>query len=270
MLPRPKKRLGQHFLTDRHYLERIVAEIDPQPGDAMVEIGPGPGALTAKLAQVIRPLHAVEIDRDLCAGLRERFTPDAVALHEADVLAFDFASLPRSLRVVGNLPYNISTPILFHLASFAPRIRDCVFMLQKEVVDRMVAEPGSADYGRLSVMLQYRFAMSLAFRVPPGAFTPPPKVDSAIVRMAPLGEGRLSARDETMFASVVMAAFTQRRKTLRNALRKLAGDDVFARTGIDPGLRGETLSVAQFIALADAIAAIQKPSGSESSDASTK
>ena len=253
MLPRPKKRLGQHFLTDRHYLGRIVAEIAPVPGEAMVEIGPGPGALTERLAQVVRPLHVVEIDRDLAADLRGRFAPDSVVVHEGDALAFDLASLPPELRVVGNLPYNISTPILFHVADFAPRIRDCVFMLQKEVVERMVAEPGTPDYGRLSVMLQYRFAMSLAFRVPPGAFTPPPKVDSAIVRMAPLGKGRLAARDDALFARVVMAAFTQRRKTLRNALRGLADDACFARAGVDPGLRGETLSVAQFVALADAV-----------------
>jgi 16S rRNA (adenine1518-N6/adenine1519-N6)-dimethyltransferase len=253
VLPRPKKRLGQHFLTDRHYLDRIVAEIDPQPGEAMVEIGPGPGALTERLAQTVRPLHVVEIDRDLAAGLRGRFAPDVVVVHEGDALAFDLATLPANLRVVGNLPYNISTPILFHVAGFAPRIRDCVFMLQKEVVDRMVAEPGTPDYGRLSVMLQYRFAMSLAFRVPPGAFTPPPKVDSAIVRMAPLGEGRLAAGDDALFGRVVMAAFTQRRKTLRNALRGLADDEAFAQAGVDPGLRGETLSVAQFIALADAV-----------------
>ena len=251
MLPRPKKRLGQHFLTDRHYLERIVAEIAPQAGEAMLEIGPGPGALTERLAQVIRPLHVVEIDRELSRGLRERFAPEAVVVHEGDALAFDLASLPEGLRVVGNLPYNISTPLLFHVASFAPRIRDCVFMLQREVVERMVAAPDTPDYGRLSVMLQYRFAMALALRVPPGAFTPPPKVDSAVVRMAPLAEGRLAARDEALFARIVMGAFTQRRKTLRNALRTIVGEDSFARAGIDPGRRGETLSVAEFVVLAD-------------------
>lgn len=254
MLPRPKKRLGQHFLTDRHYLDRIVTEIDPRPGEAMVEIGPGPGALTERLAQVVRPLHVVEIDRGLAAGLRSRFSPEQVVVHEADALDFDFGRLADRLRVVGNLPYNVSTPLLFHVASFAPRIRDCVFMLQKEVVERMVADPGTPDYGRLSVMLQYRYSMSLAFRVPPGAFTPPPKVDSAVVRMAPLGEGRLAARDEARFGRVVMAAFTQRRKTLRNALRALVAPEGFERAGIDPGLRGETLSVAQFVALSDACA----------------
>jgi 16S rRNA (adenine1518-N6/adenine1519-N6)-dimethyltransferase len=251
MLPRPKKRLGQHFLTDRHYLERIVREIDPQPGEAMLEIGPGPGALTERLAQVVRPLHVVEIDRELARDLRGRFAPEAVTVHEGDALAFDLAALPEGLRVVGNLPYNVSTPLLFHVAAFAPRIRDCVFMLQKEVVQRMVAEPDTPDYGRLSVMLQYRFDMELAFRVPPGAFTPPPKVDSAVVRMTPLGEARLVAQDEGLFARVVMGAFTQRRKTLRNALRNILEAESFARAGIDPGRRGETLSVAEFVALAD-------------------
>ncbi len=238
MLPRPKKRLGQHFLTDRHYLARIVAEIAPQAGDAMVEIGPGPGALTERLTQIVRPLHVVEIDRELAAGLRARFAPEQVIVHEADALDFDFACLPAGLRVVGNLPYNVSTPLLFHVASFAPRIRDCVFMLQKEVVERMVAEPATADYGRLSVMLQYRFSMSLAFRVPPGAFTPPPKVDSALVRMAPLGEGRLTARDEAHFGRVVMAAFTQRRKTLRNALRALVTPERVRARRHRPGSAG--------------------------------
>jgi 16S rRNA (adenine1518-N6/adenine1519-N6)-dimethyltransferase len=251
MLPRPKKRLGQHFLTDRHYLDRIVAEIDPRPGEAMVEIGPGPGALTERLAQAVRPLHVVEIDRELAQALRGRFAPEAVVVHEGDALEFDFGALPGDLRVVGNLPYNVSTPLLFHVAAFAPRIRDCVFMLQKEVVERMVAAPDTADYGRLSVMLQYRFEMALAFRVPPGAFTPPPKVDSAIVRMRPLGEGRRIARDEALFERIVGAAFSQRRKMLRSALRAVVHAQAFAKAGIDPQRRGETLSVAEFADLAD-------------------
>ena len=251
MLPRPKKRLGQHFLTDRHYLDRIVAEIDPRPGEAMVEIGPGPGALTERLAQAVRPLHVVEIDRELAEALRGRFAPEEVVVHEGDALEFDFGALPGDLRVVGNLPYNVSTPLLFHVAAFAPRIRDCVFMLQKEVVERMVALPGTADYGRLTVMLQYRFDMALAFRVPPGAFTPPPKVDSAIVRMRPLGEGRRVARDEVLFERIVAAAFSQRRKMLRGALRALVDARAFAAAGIDPQRRGETLSVTEFADLAD-------------------
>jgi 16S rRNA (adenine1518-N6/adenine1519-N6)-dimethyltransferase len=254
MLPRPKKRLGQHFLTDRHYLQRIVEAIAPAPDDAMLEIGPGPGALTERLATVVRALHVVEIDRELAAALRERFSPEAVAVHEGDALDFDLATLPANLRVVGNLPYNVSTPLLFHVAAFAPRIRDCVFMLQKEVVDRMVAEPDTPEYGRLSVMLQYRFAMDACLRVPPGAFTPPPKVDSAVVRMAPLREGRVVAKDEALFERIVLGAFTQRRKTLRNAVRGLVEPEAFARAGIDPVRRGETLGVAEFVALADAAA----------------
>jgi 16S rRNA (adenine1518-N6/adenine1519-N6)-dimethyltransferase len=252
VLPRPKKRLGQHFLTDRHYLDRIVAEIDPRPGEAMVEIGPGPGALTERLAQVVRPLHVVEIDRELAAALRARFPAGEVVVHEDDALRFDFGTLPAGLRVVGNLPYNVSTPLLFRVAQFAPRIRDCVFMLQKEVVDRMVAAPATPEYGRLSVALQYRFAVALAFRVPPGAFTPPPKVDSAIVRMEPLREGRPVAGDEARFGRIVAAAFSQRRKTLRNALRGLVDEGAFARAGVDPSRRGETLSVQEFVGLSDA------------------
>jgi 16S rRNA (adenine1518-N6/adenine1519-N6)-dimethyltransferase len=252
VLPRPKKRFGQHFLTDRHYVRRIVEAIAPRSDDAMVEIGPGTGILTQELAAVVKPLHVVEIDRDLAAGLRARFPAENVVVHEADALEFDFADLPHPLRVVGNLPYNVSTPILFRMADHADAIRDCVFMLQKEVVDRMVAAPGTPDYGRLSVMLQYRFAMRLALRVPPGAFTPPPKVDSAVVRMAPLGSDRPRARDEQLFANIVGAAFSQRRKTLRNAARSWVGEGAFERAGVDPGRRGETLSVGEFVALADA------------------
>lgn len=253
MLPVPKKRFGQHFLTDRHYVRRIVEAIAPRAGDSMVEIGPGTGILTDELVQAVRPLHVVEIDRELAADLRERFEPSQVVVHEADALEFDLASLAAPLRIVGNLPYNVSTPILFHVAAHADRIGDCTFMLQKEVVERMVAEPGSADYGRLSVMLQYRFEMALLLRVPPGAFTPPPKVDSAVVRMRPLGEGRLRARDEARFARLVSAAFGQRRKTLRNATRAMAiAPEAFDAAGIDPGRRGETLSVAEFVRLADA------------------
>lgn len=251
MLPAPKKRLGQHFLTDRHYIERIVAAISPERADHIVEIGPGPGALTKPLAERLDHLHVVEVDRELAAALRERHAPSAISVHEADALEFDFGALPTPLRVTGNLPYNISTPLLFHVASFADRIIDCTFMLQKEVVDRMVAEPDSADYGRLSVMLQYRFAMRRLFLVPPGAFHPPPKVDSAIVRMVPLGADRLRARDETRFNQVVMAAFGQRRKMLRNTLKALVTTDAFDRAGIDSQRRAETLSVEEFVALSD-------------------
>ncbi len=255
MLPRARKRFGQHFLTSRHYLDRIVAEIAPGPGDAMVEIGPGTGILTERLAPAAKPLHVIEVDRNLAAALRERFAPEDVVVHQADVLEFDFTTLPQPLRVVGNLPYNVSTPILFRVAAVAARVRDCVFLLQKEVVERMVANPGTAQYGRLSVMLQYRFAMSLRLQVPPGAFTPPPKVDSAVVHMKPLGEGRLRAADEALFARIVAAGFEQRRKTLRNALRAIVDEAAFAAAAIDPQRRGETLSVAEFVRLADAIRA---------------
>jgi len=252
VLPRARKRFGQHFLTDRHYLGRIVAAIDPQPDDAMVEIGPGTGLLTDELAHRVKRLHVVEIDRDLAAGLRARLAADRVAIHAADALDFDFSALPAPLRVVGNLPYNVSTPLLFRVAEIADRVADCVFLLQREVVQRMVAAPATPDYGRLSVMLQYRFAMAKALDVPPGAFTPPPKVDSAVVRMRPLGADRPRARDEPLFAAIVAAGFSQRRKTLRNAARGQVPEAAYARAGIDPSRRGETLSVAEFIALADA------------------
>lgn len=252
MLTRARKRFGQHFLTSTHYLDRIVAEIAPHAGDNLVEIGPGTGILTEHLARAVKLLHVIEIDRDLARGLRERFSPDDVVVHEADALEFDFSSLAEPLRVVGNLPYNVSTPILFRMAASAERLRDCVFLLQKEVVERMVASPATPEYGRLSVMLQYRFAMSLRLNVPPGAFTPPPKVDSAVVRMEPLGDARPRARDEALFARVVAASFEQRRKTLRNALRAAVPDSAFESAAIDPQRRGETLSVLEFVRLSDA------------------
>lgn len=251
MLPRAKKQFGQHFLTDRHYIDRIVTAISPQTTDVMIEIGPGPGALTAPLVERLAHLHAVEIDRDLAAALRARFLPEKFSLHEQDVLAFDFAVLASRFRCVGNLPYNISTPFLFHLGEFADELIDATFMLQKEVVNRMVAGPGTPDYGRLSVMLQYRFSMTRLFVVPPSAFTPPPKVDSAIVRMTPLGAERLVAQDETRFAAMVMAGFGQRRKTLGNTLKPFMTAAQISASGIDPQRRAETLSVAEFVRLAD-------------------
>ena len=252
MLPRPRKRFGQHFLTDRHYLGRIAEAIEARPGERLVEIGPGTGLLTERLLSDAGRLDVVEIDRDLAASLRERFPAGQVVVHEADALEFDFAALGAPLHVVGNLPYNVSTPLLFRMEAIAERLSRCVFMLQKEVVDRMVAAPASADYGRLSVMLQYRFAMESLFDVPPGAFTPPPKVRSSVVRMVPLGGGRPRAADEALFAALVAAAFSQRRKTLRNAVGPRVTPAAWQACGIDPGRRGETLSVAEFIALVDA------------------
>jgi 16S rRNA (adenine1518-N6/adenine1519-N6)-dimethyltransferase len=255
MLPKAKKRFGQHFLSDRYYIDRIIAAIAPKPGDTMVEIGPGPGAITEPLVSQLDHLHAVEIDRDLAAALRKRFPAEKFTLHEEDVLGFDFAKLggldPR-FRAVGNLPYNISTPFLFHLATFAGQLIDGTFMLQKEVVDRMVAEPDTEAYGRLSVMLQYRFDMEHLFDVPPAAFTPPPKVDSAIVRMRPLPTDRLRAKDDARFAAMVTAGFGQRRKTLGNTLKPFMTAAQIEALGIDPKRRGETLSVEEYVRLADA------------------
>ena len=249
-----RKRFGQNFLVSPGIVRRIVEAIAPRPGDLVVEIGPGLGALTAPLLERVERLHVVEIDRDLIARLKEAWPPERLAIHEGDALEFDFAELGERLRIVGNLPYNISTPLLFHLAGYATRVRDMHFMLQKEVVDRMVADPGGADYGRLSVMLQYRFEMERLFVVPPGAFNPAPKVDSAIVRLIPrkLGAGDTANSEET-FARVVTAAFSQRRKMLRNTLRELMDEDGLAALGVKPTARAEELSVADYVRLANAL-----------------
>ena len=217
----------------------------------MVEIGPGLGAMTRPLIEKLNHLHVIEVDRDLAARLREEFAPERLSMHEMDVLKFDFATLGTPLRVVGNLPYNISSPILFHLADYADRILDMHFMLQKEVVDRMAAAPDTPDYGRLSVMLQSRFQVIKLFNVPPGAFNPPPKVDSAIVRLAPLPAEAILYTDAKRFAEIVTKAFGQRRKTLRNTLKGLVEPQVFEALDIDPQRRGETLSVAEFSRLSN-------------------
>jgi len=250
----PRKRFGQNFLVDTHYVERIVDAVDPRPGDNLVEIGPGLAALTVRLVERAGSIAAVEIDRDLAAALRERFAASALRLHEADALAFDFATLGADLRVVGNLPYNISSPLLFRLADRATQLRDAHVMLQREVVARMTAQPGTADYGRLTVMLQTRFAITRLFTVPAGAFRPAPKVESAVARLVPLGNAAPAIRDAALFHRVVAAAFGQRRKTLRNALSELATAAEIEAAGVDPGARGETLAVADFVRLADAIA----------------
>jgi len=250
----PRKRFGQNFLVDRHYIDRIVAAIDPKPGDNVVEIGPGLGALTRPLLGRVERLTVIEIDRDLAARLNGEFAADRLRIHTADALTFDFATLGSELRVVGNLPYNISSPMLFHLAQFEAGLRDITVMLQREVVQRMVASAATPDYCRLSVMLQTRFRIELLFIVPPGAFRPSPLFDSAIARLTPLGEARPTIDDETLFARVVAAAFGQRRKTLRNALKLLASDAELEREGIAPGARGETLAVSDFVRLANALA----------------
>ncbi len=251
----PRKRFGQHFLTDQAVVADIVDAIRPQPEDVMVEIGPGLGALTAPLASALRHLHVIEIDRDIVARLQRTYPPDRVSVHAGDVLEFDFAQLPCELRVVGNLPYNISTPLLFHLAHYAERLKDVHVMLQKEVVERMVAAPGGSEYGRLSVMLQYRYAMERLLEVPPEAFSPPPQVDSAVVRMRPRPSAELTARSDSHLDQVVRRAFAQRRKTLRNALAGLVGAEDFAALHIEPGLRAENLSPADFVALSNRLSA---------------
>jgi 16S rRNA (adenine1518-N6/adenine1519-N6)-dimethyltransferase len=251
-----RKRFGQNFLVCRGTIGKIVDAIAPRRDDRVVEIGPGLGALTEPLLERLDHLHVVEIDRDLIARLRDRFPPERLTIHEGDALDFDFGTIGTdlpTLRVVGNLPYNISTPLLFHLAGFAASVRDMHFMLQKEVVDRMVADPGTADYGRLSVMLQYRFDMERLFIVPPGAFNPAPKVDSAIVRLMPKPVAALDARDETLLAKLVLAAFGQRRKMLRNNLRDLVDEAGLEAVGIKPTARAEELSVADYVRLANAL-----------------
>jgi len=250
---RPRKRFGQNFLADPHYVTRIVEAIDPQPGDNVVEIGPGLAALTGALIERAGRIAAVEIDRDLAARLRERFTSDRLALHEADALAFDFSSLGDNLRIVGNLPYNISSPLLFHLAAFEMHLRDVHVMLQREVVARMTATPGTPDYGRLTVMLQALFRVTRLFTVPAGAFRPAPKVESAVARLVPLREDRPRIVNEALFARIVAAAFGQRRKTLRNALGGLASEAQLLTAGIDPALRGEVLAVTDFVRLANVL-----------------
>ena len=248
-----RKRFGQHFLHDRGVLERIVSAIDPRPDQSLVEIGPGRGALTELLAGKCRTLDAVEIDRDLAACLRQRYAgASGFQLHEADALEFDFAALARlrgaRLRVIGNLPYNISTPLLFHVAAAHEHIDDLHVMLQKEVIERIVAAPGSGEYGRLTVMLAPWIEARHLFDVGPGAFTPAPRVWSAVARLAVRREPAFVV--PRAFARTVSAAFSQRRKTLRNALRSLMDAETIAAAGIDPGARPETLSPAQFAALA--------------------
>lgn len=250
-----RRRFGQNFLVDPHYVARIVAAISPQPGDALVEIGPGLAALTRSLIERAGHISAVEIDRDLAARLATEFPPERLTLIVADALAFDFATLQPALRIVGNLPYNISSPLLFHIAQYEARVRDVHVMLQREVVARMTAAPATPDYGRLTVMLQVRFAITRLFTVPPGAFRPAPKIDSALARLVPLGEARPVITDAKLFERVVAASFGQRRKTLRNAVATLCDARAIERAGIDPSARGETLAVSDFVRLANALAA---------------
>ena len=246
-----RKRFGQNFLVDSGIINAIIGAIDPQRGDTLVEIGPGLGAITEPLLARLDHLHVVEIDRDLIARLRKQHPSTRMTIHEGDALAFDFASIGSDLRLVGNLPYNISTPLLFHLAEYVGIVRDMHFMLQKEVVERMVALPGESDFSRLSVMLQYRFHLEWLIDVPPESFDPPPKVQSAVVRLIPRDAAELNAKSQDKLAQVVQTAFSQRRKMLRNTLKGTLSDAGFAELGIDPTRRPEDISVADYVRIAN-------------------
>jgi len=251
---RAKKRLGQHFLHDPGVIRRLVEAIRPQPSDTMVEIGGGPGALTIPLCEKLERLHVVEVDSELAAALPSRVAhPERLVVHEADALEFDFGALaagPHSLRVVGNLPYNISTPLLFHLAGFAPVIKDLHVMLQREVVERITAAPGGKDYGRLTVMLALFARAQVCFDIGPGAFKPPPKVWSTVVRLMPHAAPPFAVGDQARFAALVAHLFSMRRKTLGRSLKGRLTPEAIASLGIDPMARPETLAPADFARLA--------------------
>ncbi|WP_312488641.1 16S rRNA (adenine(1518)-N(6)/adenine(1519)-N(6))-dimethyltransferase RsmA [Massilia timonae] len=248
-----RKRFGQNFLTDDHVLNNIIDAIAPRRGETMVEIGPGLAAMTALLLKSLDHMHVVELDRDLVARLEKAYPRERLSVHSGDALKFDFGSIPvpegQKLRIVGNLPYNISSPLLFHLAEFAHLVEDQHFMLQKEVVERMVAEPGTKAYSRLSVMLQWRYDMAMLFIVPPTAFDPPPQVDSAIVRMVPTR--RQLPCDGKRLEAVVAKAFSQRRKVIRNCVAGMFTEAQLVEAGIDPGVRPEAVSLEQYVALAN-------------------
>lgn len=255
-----RKRFGQNFLHDQTIIERIISAIQPKPDQTLIEIGPGQGALTLPLIHAATHIHAIEIDRDLIAALKATFRHSQLTLHNADALHFDFTDFQaaqqntlNAIRVVGNLPYNISTPLLFHLLTHKAVIQDMHFMLQKEVVDRMAATPGSKTYGRLSVMLQYHCDVEALFKVPPTAFNPQPAVDSAIVRLTPLSTPRVAVNNELQFAQLTTTVFKQRRKTLRNNLKGLLSEAQISALDIDPSLRPEQLSITQLALLANAL-----------------
>lgn len=254
----PRKRFGQHFLHDDIVVKRIIAALAPKPDEHLIEIGPGEGALTFPILRQVKQLEAIELDRDLIAYLEEHAKPlGNLKLHVADVLKIDFNTLKqdaRLLRIFGNLPYNISTPLLFHLLTFAPIISDMVFMLQLEVAERMAAPANSDHYGRLSVMVQYYCRVEFLFKVPADAFRPPPQVTSAIIRLIPYREFPYRAINNELFTTIVRHAFGQRRKTLRNSLKDLIDDDTWAHIAIHSDLRAENLSVKDFVQITNALA----------------
>ena len=251
----PRKRFGQHFLHDQHVIQRIVSAINPKPTDHLIEIGPGQGALTLPVLKYNPHLEVIELDRDLIAHLEALHYPD-LQIHCADVLKFDIATLKtdkRLLRIFGNLPYNISTPLIFHLLTFTQVISDMTFMLQKEVADRLAAIPAAEAYGRLSVMVQYHCQIELLFDVTPSAFIPPPKVQSSIIRLTPFQVYPLIAKNYAKFKDIVKHAFGQRRKTLRNSLRDIITHAQWEKSGIKPTLRAENLSIKDFVHLANSL-----------------
>lgn len=254
-----RKRFGQNFLQDTGMIRKIVRAIAPAGKDHLVEIGPGMGAITELLLEENGQLDVIELDRDLIPGLRVKFfNYPEFTIHEADALKFDFAQLRKTdekLRIVGNLPYNISTPLIFHLLSFQGLIQDMHFMLQKEVVERMAAKPGGGDWGRLSIMVQYHCRVEHLFNVGPGSFSPPPKVDSAIVRLTPYDTLPHPAQDARALDRIVREAFNQRRKTLRNTLKNILSAEDIAAAGVDGSLRPEQLDLAAFVRLADQLSA---------------
>lgn len=246
-----RKRFGQNFLQDAHIIDSIVRAIRPQADDVVIEIGPGLAALTTPLMAHLSQLHVIEIDRDIVAHLKTLPFAQKLIIHQGDVLRFDFAEIPGQKKIVGNLPYNISTPLLFKLTEYVAEIAEMHFMLQKEVVDRICAAPGGKNYGRLSVMLQYFFAMEKLIDVPPTAFKPAPKVDSAVIRLIPLA-GRVGvAHDFNAFAQLVTSAFAMRRKTLRNNLKEIADEADFAALKIDPNMRPEHIAPQTYVALSN-------------------
>lgn len=258
-----RKRFGQNFLHDGHIISKLASAIAAKADDCVVEIGPGQGALTKPLLDSLNHLNVVELDRDLIPILQQQFSEDKLTIHQADALKFDFASLQKDekpLRIVGNLPYNISTPLIFHLLSYQQRVKDMHFMLQLEVVDRLAAQVGTKAYGRLSIICQYYCQVDKLFNVPPGAFNPPPKVMSAIVRLAPKPKELLTAKNEPMFERLVKTAFAQRRKTLRNNLKQWLSNEQLETLDIDLSLRPEQISVDDFINISNQLF----PTGQES------
>ncbi len=252
---RARKRFGQNFLHDQNVIASIVAAINPKKDQTLVEIGPGLGALTEPVAELVDQLNVVELDKDLAERLQSHpFIRHKLTIHQADAMRFDFSQLiedEKPLRVFGNLPYNISTPLMFHLFTFSNKVKDMHFMLQKEVVNRLAAGPNCKAYGRLSVMAQYYCAITPILEVPPGAFKPAPKVDSAVVRLEPYAELPVVAKDVKLLNKVCTMAFNQRRKTLRNSLKKLFTEPQLEELGIDPNNRPENVTVAQYVALAN-------------------